>query len=140
MAEHSENLAGEDYMQVPSYEFRLRNKFYLTERGLVLLINNNEFANLPSRVGSDVDEYNVRALFEGFGYEVLPTLQDLTADVCVYHADDFRRWSYRFSKYWWPQRNLPAMNGTSIATTALLLCLHTEITTYSWVSTEIRSR
>ncbi|KAH7713073.1 cell death protein CED-3 [Aphelenchoides avenae] len=91
MAEHSENLAGEDYMQVPSYEFRLRNKFYLTERGLVLLINNNEFANLPSRVGSDVDEYNVRALFEGFGYEVLPTLQDLTADQILVAAKEFAR-------------------------------------------------
>lgn len=84
-------LAEEGYKQMPCYESHLRTKFYFIPglhgnftkpKGLVLIIHNYEYpSSFRPRPGTFKDEDNIRALFEGFGYDVLPTLPNLVAEV-----------------------------------------------------------
>lgn len=46
----------------------------------MLIINNEKFARMPSRLGTNVDCVNISRLFERLGYQV-HVKKDLTADV-----------------------------------------------------------
>lgn len=49
-------------------------------RGLVFLINNEHFQNLPQRKGTQFDEENLKKLFTSLHFKVI-VKKDLTAEV-----------------------------------------------------------
>uniref|UniRef100_A0A0N5AI38 CASPASE_P20 domain-containing protein n=1 Tax=Syphacia muris TaxID=451379 RepID=A0A0N5AI38_9BILA len=58
---------------------------FSTPRGLALIINNRNFTQMAERVGTDIDEHNLKNLFTQLGYRI-SVVKDLTAKVVVASA------------------------------------------------------